>query len=84
MTSIERLLATTPKERLEAMMGEVCAHADELFEGTRARFALIVWPEGFEGEVQSLAIAAQPAAKATTKTALETAVRALELEPRHG
>ncbi|CAN7173529.1 hypothetical protein [Brevundimonas sp. LjRoot202] len=75
--SVERLLAGTPKERLEAMCGEVCAHADDLFEGSQARFVFVVWPEGFEGEVQSFAVFAQPQAQPVAVKALETAAEAL-------
>lgn len=75
--SIERLLATTPKERLEAMCGEVCAFADDLFEGSKARFVFVLWPEGFEGEVESFAVFAQPQAHPVAVTALQTAAKAL-------
>lgn len=75
--SIERLLATTPKEQIESRCAEVCALADELFEGSKARFVFILWPDGLETDPNAFAVFAQPAAQPVAQVALQTAIQAL-------
>lgn len=77
------LSGVAAKAVLEDMMADICAHADDVFEGTAARFALVVWPEGFEAEADAIAVFAQPQGQPVAITALETAAKALKAD-RHG
>ncbi|WP_420478276.1 hypothetical protein [Brevundimonas sp. FT23028] len=60
-------------ELIAAMMGQVCGFADVLFEGTNARFALVVWVEGCPAPAEAVAIAGDPAGKSEIATALTSA-----------
>lgn len=75
--SLERLLATTPKEQIETRCAEVCALADELFEGSKARFVFVLWPDGLEADLNAFAVFAQPEAQPVAQQALQTAIAAL-------
>ena len=60
-------------DEIHVNMASVCAMADALFDGTNARFVLVVWPEGFESDPDSMAIFALPEAMEVAQTALATA-----------
>jgi len=78
---IRVLTGVEAKAVLEDMMADICAHADDVFDGTAARFALVVWPEGFEAEADAIAVFAQPEAQPVAVTALRTAAEALATTP---